>query len=65
MDRMSPRREPIRDDDATRLFQRALANWVGDLLRKRPRIEWPAADPAADFRDRDWKAMYAGSVLDD
>jgi hypothetical protein len=35
------------------------------LLRQRPGIAWPADDPEADYRDRDWRKMYAGDVLDD
>jgi len=57
--------EPIYVENAVRLFQRTVANWAADLLRHRPRIQWPQPDPQADFKDRNWKALYAGSVLDD
>jgi hypothetical protein len=52
-------------EQATRMYRRVLANWAGDLLRQRPGIAWPADDPEADYRDRDWRKMYAGDVLDD
>jgi len=65
MNRLANAPEPISVETAVRLFQRTLANWTGDLLRRSPRPQWPAQDPAADYRDRNWKSLYAGSVLDD
>lgn len=65
MDRMSNAVEPIRDERSIRLFQRTLAQWAGDLLRHPQPIAWPTPQPANDYRDRNWKNLYAGSVLDD
>ena len=28
-------------------------------------VPMPARDPQADYRDRDWRRLYAGSILDD
>ncbi len=65
MDRMASANAPIQNDNATRLFQRTLAHWAGDLLRHQPTIEWPAPSPDSDYRDRNWRNLYAGNVLDD
>ncbi len=52
--------------EAARLaYRRVLANWASDLLVEPRRVEWPAADDDADYRDRDWRRLYDGSVLDD
>ena len=53
------------DDSPRRMYLRVLANWAGDVLTAKPRAAWPAADPEGDFRDRNWRKLYAGSVLDD
>jgi len=65
MDRMSKRLEPITDERVTHLFQRTLALWAGDLLRQSARIEWAAPEPVSDYRDRNWKSLYEGNVVDD
>lgn len=64
MDRTAILRE-LELERTTALFRRTLANWAHDLLRHRPRIQWPQPKPADDFRDRNWSALYTGSVLDD
>ncbi len=65
MDRMSKALEPIRDEVMTAKFQRTLANWAGDLLAHAKPIRWPESQPASDYRNRDWKSLYSGSVMDD
>ena len=65
MDRMSAKRQPISMDAATQMFQRTLANWAGDLLRQSQMIAWPKTQSVNDFRDRNWKQLYEGSVMDD
>lgn len=65
MDRMSAKRQTIDLEAATQMFQRSLANWAGDLLRQSQIIAWPKPQAANDFRDRNWKKMYEGSVVDD
>jgi hypothetical protein len=50
---------------ARRMYGRALTLWASDLLRPRGGATWPADDPAADYRDRDWSRLYQGSILDD
>jgi hypothetical protein len=65
MNRLANTPQPIESEMAVRLFQRTMANWAADLLRRRPRIAWPEADPQADYQSHDWKALYNGSVLDD
>ncbi len=65
MDRMAHVRPRVADDRAARMFQHMLTHWAADLLRTPPAIDWPAPDPMADYQDRDWSKLYAGSVLDD
>ena len=65
MNRLANVREPVRVEMAVRLFQQTVSKWAADLLRNRPRLQWPKPDPAADYNDRNWKSLYAGSVLDD
>ena len=50
---------------ARRVYRRTLANWAGDLLNARLCPRWRPTDPTEDYRDRDWRRLYAGSVLDD
>jgi hypothetical protein len=52
-------------DAVKAMYRRVLSGWASDLLRQRPAASWPARDPQADFRDRDWRGLYRGSVLDD
>ena len=47
------------------LYQRTMAGWVCDLLRRQGGAAWPKHDPLADYRDRDWRRLYQGSILDD
>ena len=65
MDRMARIIERVSDERATALFQRALALWAHDTLAAPAAIDWPDEDPAADYRNRDWRQLYTGSVLDD
>lgn len=65
MDRMAGFIERVTDERATALFQRALALWAHDALEGPTRIDWPDEDPGADYRNRDWRQLYTGSVLDD
>ena len=54
-----------------KMYQRVLSGWASDLLRPRnvptvrPAIAPAAADPLADYRDRDWRRLYRGNLLDD
>lgn len=61
------RRQPVAlEIEATRqIYCRVLSNWASDLLVGRRLPQWPASDPQADFRDRNWRQFYQGSVLDD
>ena len=67
MDRLANTSDPLiaADERATRMYQRMLSCWAADLLAGSSAIAWPAPDPAADYRNRNWRALYAGSVLDD
>ena len=64
MDRMSKSFEPIEDERVTRMFQRTLALWAGDLLRHSAQIQWPAAQPVVDLQDRNWQSLYQGDVVE-
>ena len=55
----------VRDDRLTVMYHKALAGWALDLLSLSAPLTWPARDPQADYRDRDWRRLYAGSILDD
>lgn len=48
-----------------RLLGRMLANWTVDLLSTPDPLVWRGPDPQCDPRDRDWRQLYKGSVLDD
>jgi hypothetical protein len=52
-------------DGLRAMYRRTLANWARDVLSAPPTLAWPGDDPEADYRDRDWRRLYAGSVLDD
>lgn len=47
------------------MFHRVLSQWVGDLLHRPPEARWPEAAPEDDYRNRDWRLLYRGSILDD
>ncbi|MCC7146829.1 MAG: hypothetical protein IT443_10310 [Phycisphaeraceae bacterium] len=47
------------------MFHKTLSSWAVESLIGPKTIQWPAADPAADFRSHDWSFLYQGSVLDD
>ena len=47
------------------MYQQMLAGWAADLLAARPTAQWRETDPADDYRNRNWRLLYAGSVLDD
>ncbi len=47
------------------MFHRMLTGWASDVLSPAQPLTWRDADPIADYRNRDWKLLYAGSVLDD
>ena len=55
----------VRDDKLRAMYQKALAGWAMDLLTLSAPLTWPARDPVADYRDRDWRRLYTGSILDD
>ena len=65
--RSQSRSERHRLDAVRETYRRFVANWAHDLLGQPPRgrAAWPSADPVGDFHDRDWRRLYAGSVLDD
>lgn len=46
-----------------RMYRRVVSGWASDLLR--PPTSRPTADPLADYRDRDWRRLYRGNILDD
>lgn len=51
-----------------KMYRRVVSGWASDLLtapKIRPAIAAAAADPLADYRDRDWRRLYRGSLLDD
>ena len=53
------------DARVCQMYRRAIALWVFDLLAPRSAAAWPADDPVAGYRDRNWHRLYAGSILDD
>lgn len=53
------------DTTVRRMYHRMVSHWVSDLLQCPPQVTWTAPDPVDDYRNRDWKQLYAGSVLDD
>lgn len=65
MDRMAGIIERVTDERATALYRRAIALWAQDTLTGPRGIEWPEDEPTADYRNRDWRELYSGSVLDD
>ncbi len=65
MDRLAGNREVLADDGLREMYLRTLANWASDVLSGGDAVEWAEPDPAADYRNRDWKSLYTGSVLDD
>jgi len=52
-------------DDVKLLYRRAIAGWAHALLSPSPRAVWRDPLPQDDYRDRDWRRMYGGSILDD
>jgi len=52
-------------DPVARMYRRVLTGWAQDTLASAGEPWWRGLDPLADYRDRDWKKLYAGSVLDD
>ena len=56
-----------------RLYHRTLTYWAADVLAGTSKgtaagtagPQWPQTDGHADYRDRNWHALYAGSILDD
>jgi len=48
-----------------RMYQKTMTHWAADLLGRSPVPGWPEPDPIDDPADRDWRRLYAGSVLDD
>ena len=47
------------------MYRKVMAMWVSDLLGSTRLTVWRGDDPVADYRDRDWRRLYEGSVLDD
>jgi hypothetical protein len=52
-------------DAAKAMYRRVLAGWAFDLLARPAPPAWPQRDAQADYRDRNWRGLYGGSVLDD
>ncbi len=63
MDRLESLDPPVAR--AQHMFRHTVALWAFDVLAKRPAAQWPADDPVEDWRDRDWRRLYTGSILDD
>jgi hypothetical protein len=47
------------------MYHRALAAWALDVLATTQPVVWSQPDAFADFHNRDWHQLYAGSILDD
>ena len=65
MNRRTNGRDETIDEQARKLYHRALSGWAMDLLNDQQSIAWQGPDPEADYRNRDWSQLYTGSVLDD
>lgn len=65
MARMPSTQQSPASDAARAMFCRMLALWASDLIGHAPRVAWKEPEPPVEFRDNDWKKLYAGSVLDD
>ena len=58
-------------ENVRRLYRRMMAGWAHDVLLSPAApgspatIAWAAPDATADYRNHDWRSLYAGSVLDD
>ncbi|MEE9212031.1 MAG: hypothetical protein V3U29_05200 [Phycisphaeraceae bacterium] len=58
-------RDQTANDYPRRFYLRMMATWASVLISTRRGLAWPEKDPLADFRDRNWRRLYAGSILDD
>ena len=56
---------PLSDQRIRRIYQRTLATWTLDVLNQPPKPSWQEPDPIGDYRNRDWRQLYTGNILDD
>jgi len=64
-DRHAQSHRCLAGESSREMYQKALAAWALDVLVTTQPVVWRQPDGFADFRNRDWRQLYAGSILDD